>query len=313
MLAGVSDRERKLIEVCPGLVLTTAAAAYPVADANPGSELQLLQIENAICTAMLSLQGAQVLSYTPQGQSDLLWLSPAAALSQGAAIRGGIPICLPWFGVNQQDLQKPKHGFARLTRWSLERATVDGGGVTHIVLAMDQFRDTPHELFPYPFVARLRLAFGSSLQLELQVQSHADTSMPLSWALHSYHPVKDLATVTISGLAGCEYLDNTEALSRFRQEGDPRFQGEFDRVYLDVGREQIIVTEPALSISAQHAPSAIVWNPGEKLAAAMPDLGIGRHREFICLERGAAFDNALQLEPGESMNAVVTIAMAKAG
>jgi glucose-6-phosphate 1-epimerase len=258
----------------------------------------------------MALQGAQVLSFKPLQQGDLLWLSPTAVLQAGQAIRGGIPVCLPWFGVNQRHPQKPKHGFARLTHWTLEHARGDDSGATGLRLGLKHYRDVPHPLFEHPFEATLHIRFGRQLSLHLEVRNCAATPMPLSWALHSYHCIDDLEQVSITGLDNTDYLDNTRQLQRYRQQGDPVFRGEFDRVYLNVGAEQTIVSHPRIRVRAVNAPSAIVWNPGADLAAGMADLGPNLHRQFVCLERGAAFDDALVLPPRATLRASINIAPA---
>jgi glucose-6-phosphate 1-epimerase len=304
----LSQSEQAIIAACPNVQAMPANDLYPQASTKEDEQLQLLRVSNPSCTGVLALQGAQVLSFQPRQHPDLLWLSPNASLQTGSAIRGGIPLCLPWFGVNQRDPDKPKHGFARVSRWVLEQARNDTLGNTKLKLSLKQFGETAHPLFDYPFEAALEASFGKELTLELSVSNRSNASMPLSWALHSYHPVNALDEVTITGLQQSDYLDNTRDLEKFTQTGYPRFTGEFDRVYLNVGKQQKIISQPEISVSADNAPSAIVWNPGGELAANMTDLGANMHKRFICLERGAAFDNEQTLAPGATMLARITIA-----
>lgn len=303
-----SQTEQDILATCPNVQAIPASDLYPQARAQEGGQLQLLRVSNPSCTAVLALQGAQVLSFQPRQHRDLLWLSPNASLRTGSAIRGGIPLCLPWFGVNQRDPDKPRHGIARLSRWTLEHAGNDTRDNTKLKLSLRQYGETPHPQFDYAFEAVLEASFGKELKLELSVSNRSNASMPLSWALHSYHPVSLLDKVTITGLQQSDYLDNTRGLERFTQRQQPRFNGEFDRVYLDVGKQQKIISQPGICVSADNAPSAIVWNPGADLAASMADLGTNMHRQFICLERGAAFDNEQTLAPGATLHAHVTIA-----
>jgi glucose-6-phosphate 1-epimerase len=305
----LSTDEQYIIASCPAVQATSAAEIYPQHSFDANEPLPLLAIDNGACRAILALQGAHVLSFIPRGQSDLVWLSPQAQLCSGKAIRGGIPVCLPWFGVNQRDPQKPKHGFARTSRWTLEQASTDANGITQLQLGLRKFAQSPHELFAYCFSAQLNITFAEQLTLALQVDNCSGESMPLSWALHSYHPVSNLDNTSISGLKDTDYLDNTRALHRFTQRGDPIFRGEFDRAYMQAGSEQTINGNPAIRINAVNAPSAIVWNPGDRNSHDMADLGANQFREFICLERGAAFDDELLLAPNSSMQASVTIAL----
>jgi glucose-6-phosphate 1-epimerase len=302
----MGNEEREQIHACHELRVVEANTIYRQAETG----FKLLKINNSNCNALVSLHGAQILSFIPHRQPDLLWVSPNAHIRTGTAIRGGIPVCLPWFGVNRQDPHKPKHGFARTSRWTLERASTDAAGVTGLRLGLREFGQQPQPLFDYRFEAELDIRFGQTLEILLTVKNCADTPMPLSWALHSYHPVHNLATTTITGLEQTEYLDNTCQLARRKQLGNPEFRAEIDRVYLNVGREQVIVGEPPIRVAGINAPSAIVWNPGPDLSAAMEDLGNDMHLQFICLERGAAFDDEQMLLPGETLQASVTISTA---
>ncbi len=303
--AGMGNEEKLRLDACHEVQVVDANTIYRQAETG----FKLLRISNSNCSALVSLQGAQILSFVPQTQADLLWVSPNAHIQNGKAIRGGIPVCLPWFGVNRHDPHKPKHGFARTSRWILERAATVAG-VTGLRLGLREFGKQPHPLFDFRFEAALDIRFGPTLEMLLTVKNCADTPMPLSWALHSYHPVHKLETTTITGLENTEYLDNTCQLARRKQIGSPEFQAEFDRVYLNVGREQVIIGEPLIRVAGNNAPSAIVWNPGADLSAAMADLGNDMHLQFVCLERGAAFDNEQILSPGDSMQAGVTISAA---
>lgn len=272
--------------------------------AQPG--LPLLRVSNPHCDALIALQGAQLLSFTPKGSDDLLWLSPNAVFAPGQAIRGGIPVCLPWFGVNREDPSKQKHGFVRNRDWQLLGANSDHEGRTHLTLGYDYAGDEP-ELFPHPFRATLTAVLGATLTLTLSVQNRDSCPMPLSWAWHSYFPVDNLDTVCVSGLDGIDYLDNTQGLSRQHQHGPVQFKGEVDRVYESVPALQQIQGQPAISLHGSGCDTAIVWNPGAANSAQMGDLGTEIYRRFICVERGMAFANAQCVAPGDEIGATLEI------
>ncbi|MAZ88601.1 MAG: D-hexose-6-phosphate mutarotase [Cellvibrionaceae bacterium] len=251
--------------------------------------LALLLIDNEYGSAVVSLQGGQLLSYRrKRDQREFLWLSDDAIFEEGKAIRGGVPICLPWFGPKQG---KPQHGFARSQLWQQR------DGESHF-----DFSGTS-EHFNHRFCADLRMEFTDELTLTLTVTNLEDRAMPLSWALHSYHPVADIHTARIQGLDGFEYLDNTRGLNRARQVGDVEFAGETDRAYLSVGDRQTIAG--AFEVIADNAASAVVWNPGEALAEKMSDLS--DYRYFVCLERGQVFEDANDLGPNKSTQASVIV------
>lgn len=258
-------------------------------------ELTIIRVATELSSCDVALQGAQVLSFIPAGKKDLLWVSPKAIYEEGKAIRGGIPVCLPWFGVNQRSPEKPKHGFARVSRWHFKGTEMLNHGAVQLQLRLDEFESERHPLFDFCFSAELTLTISESLTIDLAVKNCSSQTMPLTWALHSYHPVSDIDGIKISGLADCAYLDNTDGLSRQFQNGDIAFEGELDRAYLDVPEQQVIHDIQSIEIRSK-APSAVVWNPGSVLAATMSDVGGNNAQYFVCVERGAVFDNEVPLE-----------------
>ena len=296
----------------------------PVKDYYPnaltkGPQLKLHVIESLEATVVFSQQGAQLLSFIPKEQEDWFWLSPNSRFIAGQAIRGGVPICLPWFGSHHSDASKPSHGFARNVDWQLQgiEAMVHEhlGPCTRVAFSLDKYAQQAHPLFPFAFSAQLICYFNRCLQLEISVTNTDHQILPLSWALHSYHPVDNLHHARVTGLDGCHYLDNTQQLQRQRQHGDVTFNSEVDRVFLNVPVEQRLVQraatstfpESGLKVSATGSATAIVWNPGVKKAAAMNDLGAGHHADFVCLERGDAFDDAVELASQECHRATLNI------
>ncbi|WP_370280337.1 D-hexose-6-phosphate mutarotase [Pontibacterium sp.] len=281
--------------------LTSSADRYQ----KPG--LPLLQISNQSCDAVIALQGAHLLEFTLKNGTKLLWLSPNAIFAEGKAIRGGIPVCLPWFGVNRKDPSKPKHGFVRNQDWQLTTLREPDTETTELVFSYTASEEDL-KLFPHAFSAKLTLRLSHQIDMQLEVSNHSDGDAQFSWALHSYHPVANLTDVRVSGLAGLSYLDNLQGLKPVRQEGDVRFYGEVDRVYESVPATQQILGTPNLNITGENCPTAIVWNPGAANAAAMADVGEEIHQQFICVERGAAFANSWTLGSGESRCARLQIA-----
>lgn len=291
-----------------------SAEYYPNHKHQDNIGLPLIIIENAVAKLVISEQGAQVLSFIAKDKSDLLWLSPLANFRQGKSVRGGIPVCLPWFGVNQRAPEKPSHGFARNTDWSLSSIEHIGdklnNGFTKIVFELAQFKNTAHPLFESPFHVKLVYLMGEQLSIEMQLSNTGNKNFFLSWAMHSYHPVNDISSTRIIGLDGCEYLDNTRELKRCTQQGDVIFNDEVDRVYINVGETQIIRQANTVAdvvgkntneirVDAKGCNSAIVWNPGLEKATTMLDLGGQNYHQFVCVERGNSFDNEIDLAAGK--------------
>jgi len=291
-----------------------SSAVYPNCRHVDGG-LPLYIIENPLGRMVICEQGAQVLSFIPAGKKDLLWLSPLAEFKLTKPVRGGIPVCLPWFGVNQRDKQKPSHGFARNVNWQLanieDADDPQQGACTRIEFVLEQFQQQPHSLFPYPFSARLTFLMSDSLSVHLQLTNTGSESLPLTWALHSYHPVASITSTRVTGLDNCEYLDNTCGLARKQQSGDVVFNGELDRAYINAGNKQNIISaspdNTSIAIEASGCSSAVVWNPGLEKAAAMQDMGAENYQKFVCVERGNVFDNEVMLLPNKTHRASLHI------
>ena len=291
-----------------------SSAVYPDRHHVDGG-LPLYLIENPLGRMVICEQGAQVLSFIPAGKKDLLWLSPLADFCLGKPVRGGIPICLPWFGVDSRNKDNPNHGFARNINWQLANITdaddAQQGACTRIEFVLDQFQQQPHALFSYPFSAKLTFLMGDSLSIHLQISNTGSETMPLTWALHSYHPVASITSTRVTGLDDCEYLDNTCGLARKRQSGDVVFDGELDRVYINAGDKQSIISaspdNTSIAVEASGCSSAVVWNPGLEKATELQDMGAENYQQFVCVERGNVFDNEVMLLPNETHRASLHI------
>lgn len=256
--------------------------------------------------AVVALQGAQVLSYQPAGEPDWLWLSPLARFAPGEAIRGGIPVCAPWFGVNRRRPSLPKHGFLRNRPW--QWVGVDEGPGDAVQLRLE-CHSLPTDLaeFEWPFDAELALHFSDHIVMTLRITNRGETPMPLSFAFHSYFRTADLTRVAVAELADKRYLDNTAGLSERVQQGPLHFAGEVDRVYPGVASGLSLGFDGSgLYVDGQGCDTAILWNPGAQLASSMADVG-EHYQDYVCLERGMAFDDEVVLSPGTAHRAVMTI------
>lgn len=280
----------------PGLRLTTSKALYPQA---PGTGLPLLTVETPLCSAVISLQGAQLLEFKATNGDPLLWLSPNCDFTPGIALRGGVPLCLPWFGVNQKDPKKPKHGFARNQFWELGETIAHPDGVIELTFL---FQSDANDLFPHDFSAEVRMILGESAKVELTINNTDTEEFDCSWAMHNYHRVSSLREVKVEGLAERNYFDNFENYAEKYQSGDVSFPGPVDRVYPAVENAVAINGSPSIQITHHNSPSVVVWNPGPEAAAKITDIGEGNEQFYICVERGAVLGEQWHLEPGKSMS-----------
>lgn len=257
-------------------------------------------IETPHCEALVSAQGAQLLEFRPSGGQPLLWRSPAAVLAPGKAIRGGIPLCFPWFGPSLGNPALPSHGFARTRTWTLEAADAHRDTIS-LLLALES--DTAsRDLWPYDFRAELQLTLGRHPALEFRVRNTGGTPFRFTFAFHSYFPLSDSRRAHVTGLEGATRIDQLDPQRRRgRQPGPLRFEGETDLVFLGVERELGLADEVEGSLTRLTAPgcrSVVAWNPGPEKAARLADMLPGGWSGMACVECGSVEDDAIELAPG---------------
>jgi len=271
--------------------------------------LARLDIRTPVATAQVFLQGAQVTEWTPSHAAEsVLWLSPRSVFAPGKAIRGGVPICLPWFGAHPTDPAAPAHGFARLVEWSLVEA-IDTDGIVTLVFRLQQA--TPGPDWPHPFRATYRIAIGSTLMLALDVENIGTAAFTFQEALHSYFAVTDVERITITGLEGSDYLDKVDDFARKSQRNDPiTFNGETDRVYLDTAAT-CRIADPSnrrvITVEKSGSMSTVVWNPGRERGMALTDVGDPGWRGMVCVETANVRDSAVRLEAGATHTMITTL------
>lgn len=259
-------------------------------------------IENAQARARIALHGAHVLDYQPTGEAPVLWLSDSARYTPGKAIRGGIPICWPWFGPDPEGRGRPAHGFARNRFWALESVQHEERRGTTLRFSLPASEET-RALWPQPFVLRQQVTVGASLEVALQMENIGDAEMRCSGALHSYFSVADIAETQIEGLQGRAYLDQLDHHARKTQDGPIHIDREVDRIYLDTANAVTIQDagrQRRIRIDARGSRSTVVWNPWIDKAAGMDDFHDGGHRQMVCVETANTADNTVRLAPGAS-------------
>lgn len=249
-------------------------------------------------------QGAQVTDWIPTGHAPVLWLSPSTALEEGAPVRGGVPICFPWFADGAQGGRAPKHGFARTLPWHVEsRESSDHEAVVVYRLTDADVTDPAHrEQFPYRFEAYYVVRFGTELSLELSITNTDDRPFDVEEALHAYLVVGDVRKIRVEGLEGAEYRDKVLGRDDCVQEGGLRLEGETDRVYRSGADVSVVdpVLGRVLRVRKEDSRSTVVWNPWAEQAAAMADVGADGWTDFVCVEGANIHAEAVHLEPDET-------------
>lgn len=275
-----------------------------VAATDGAGDLPVLRVSAPAATAEVYLHGAHVTAWSPDGHEPVLWLSRHSRFEDGAAIRGGVPICFPWFGPGREPGTTPAHGFARLVDWTLVDV-LEGASDVSLVLRLtdDDVRAHPARVhWPHRFEALYVVTVGETLNLALTVRNTGDVAYSFEEALHTYLAVGDVGSVTVEGLDGSRYLDKTTDDGELvEQEGPVAFAGETDRVY----RSTATVTVDDGSdgrhvvVAKESSASTVLWNPGAAKAAAMADVGDEEWTGMVCVETANVLDDAVTLAPGQ--------------
>ncbi len=255
-------------------------------------------------TAVVSLYGAHVLSFTPNNEEDVLFVSPHAVYNEGKAIRGGIPICWPWFNVHPLDKSLPSHGFARISTWSVISTNTSYDGV-QLELGLSANSDTI-KLWPYQFEARLKISLNDKLTVELTTINKDDKPFDVSAALHSYFNISDINTVALEGLEGMTYMDDVANCDSTQHEKELRFGRRADRRYKAVGTTIIKDANRNIEVTKGGSGITVVWNPGEELAMQMPDLLDG-YKNMLCVEAANSLDDTITIQAGKQHTLSTTI------
>jgi D-hexose-6-phosphate mutarotase len=274
-----------------------AAGRIAVRAGNGGLPVVTLAGPHGACE--VSLYGGQVLSYKPQGHAPVLFVSRKASYEAGKPIRGGIPVCWPWFGPHT-DRGKPAHGFARLRTWTLQTAEYSAQ-MTDVKLGLCDDEHT-RTLWPHAFELTLRVVLDATLRVELTVHNRDKTSVMVSEALHTYLRVRDVSRVSVYGLEGVRYFDALTGREHPAQKAPIAIAGETDRIYHDTGAE-CRVDDPGLGrqivVAKRNSHATVVWNPWCEKAKRLPDFGADEYPQMLCVETANCHAAAMTLPPGE--------------
>jgi len=261
-------------------------------------------------SARVALLGATVLSYIPAGFQEILFLSERSEFQPGKPIRGGIPLCWPWFGAHPEDARLPRHGFFRLFEWKVTETARDSRG-SSIELSLSA-SDESKKLWPHDFHARCRITLSETLKISVNVVNDGSTDFSLTCAFHPYFGVADVRSVEIPVFAGMGYEDfiAPRNSAERRVGAEPIVVSkEIDRAYAydgtavledRAGKRRIVVAGSSME-------SFVVWNPWGKKCAAIADLEKDDFLKFLCVEPGIIPPSKRELKPGASFEAGMTI------
>ena len=269
-----------------------------------------LAITSPKANAQIYLHGAHVVHFQPIGLAPVLFLSEESGFASGQAIRGGIPICFPWFGGREGHPESPAHGFARTMEWAVESLSVDGDEAILVILRLESNEATRAE-WAHEFVVRCHIFVGMWLVMLLEVENTGESEMTFEEALHTYFAVEDVREVLVRGLENTGYRDKVDGLASKMQGAEPlRFTGETDRIFENTAAKCEIedgVTGRRITVNKSGSKTTVVWNPWIEKALKMKDFGDEEWRRMICVETANAGVNAVTIGPGKKHSIRVVI------
>lgn len=277
------------------------------------------RIRRANAELLVAQQGAQILSYQHDEQPPLIWLSEQAAYRHGQSVRGGVPVCWPWFGdlkrnpmaiqgMHLQPERAPAHGLVRDIDWQLRGIDSQGDDV-NLEFAFNS-AEQPLADWPHTAELTLRIRLADQLHLELRNRNLGTAPLAVSQALHSYFAVSDIRQIQVEGLHGCSYIDTLENWQTREQSGALVFSGETDRIYLDTPARMSIIDaawQRRIQLSSVGTRSAVLWNPWTDKARRLSQFAPDAWQRMLCIEHANVLEDSLLLMPGDSHRLSVSL------
>lgn len=272
----------------PSVSLIEEPAGYPI-----------LVIDHAAVSGRIALNGAHVMDWIPEGHDPVLYMSQQAIFEVGKPIRGGIPICWPWFGPHPSDSGQPAHGFVRQMLWEVDVARESEAEVELVLKIADS--SATKAFWPQSFNARLHVRMGAHLEVTLQVENPGSSPWKMTGALHTYLNVEDVSQISIHGLHGTQYVEGRLSPDKRPQHGPVVIDQEVDRLY--ASDATIIVHDPKwgreILLEKGGSLSTVVWNPWIEKSKRLADLPDEAYPEFLCIEAANAGDDVVEVAPGQ--------------
>tara|TARA_R110001583_G_scaffold41891_1_gene133148 strand:- start:45077 stop:45991 length:915 start_codon:yes stop_codon:yes gene_type:complete len=270
----------------------------------------MIDISNQYAKATISTYAGQIVSYQPHGQAeDLFFLSNKAIYQEGKAIRGGVPICWPWFGDDTSGFERPPHGFVRNQQWQVKSTeTLEDGRISVTLATADN--EMTRELWHYEFNLELQFIIGTQLELTLKTKNTGKQFFTITQALHTYFKVSDVSNVLIKGLNGKPYIDKLDSFTIKQQTDDIMVSDEIDRIY-QKSPKHISMTDSGfnrtITISSYGSDTTVVWNPWATSISNLADLDEESYRHFVCVETANVFTDSLTIIPAGREHVVTTV------
>ncbi|CAH9065925.1 Putative glucose-6-phosphate 1-epimerase [Pseudoalteromonas holothuriae] len=260
------------------------------------SGLEYINVNSPLCTAKVFLQGAQLCEFTPTGKSPLIWVSAEEDYQEGKPVRGGIPICWPWFGVHEK-ADWPIHGVARKLLWRAEEVNEFSD---HIVVRLSlPMRLVDKRYWPYDSKLEVEFRFSEQLEVRLTNTNLGEEAFTLSQALHTYFPTSAIENTTVDGLQGATYIEFGKG--PFLQDKVVGFERETDMVYTQANTIQTIQTpEGSIEVTRENSSSCVLWNPWIEKSKRLSYFRDDEYHTMLCLEAANVLDDIACVESGQS-------------
>ena len=279
-----------------------------VAFANDKGGLAKINIQTGRSTAKMYLQGAHITEFRKNDEPPLLFMSRLSQFAPATPIRGGVPICFPWFGPRAGDVA---HGFARITEWTLTKTSASADGAVTLNFRLPT---APDRAAWRALRVEFTVTVSDRLTMELMAANDsADTPLEIENCLHTYFAVGDIGGVRIRGLQGSRFLDKTDkGVEKLETHEALLIVAETNRIYHDTpGPLEIVDPKFRRIICIEKSGSAdtVVWNPWT--TQLMPDFDPVEHDRMVCVESGNVGRNKITLAPG-AMTAMKVVLSSRA-
>jgi len=279
-----------LLSGTPEFIVTEPEEGFPV-----------IEVQTPVSSATIALHGAQILTWAPTDHPPVLYVSPKARMTEGTALRGGIPICWPWFGNHPEDDSLPSHGIARNRFWTLESGSLEGKVAT-LVFKLKSDEETK-KFFPHDFELTATIRIADKLRLKLHMKNTGDEAYKVSSALHTYLSLGDIERIQLEGVKGSHYVDQLlEDKEPIYQEKNLQIKGEVDRIYSSMSSVLVRDLDRVRSVFVDKAGSrsTVIWNPWKERSKEIADLPDKGYKEFVCIECANAGTDKPTLHPNGS-------------
>jgi glucose-6-phosphate 1-epimerase len=274
------------------------------------NDLIFITVSNKHADADICLYGAHITNFKPHRTMEVLWMSSESNFQEGSPIRGGIPVCFPWFGPHKTDAEKPMHGFARLMYWEVLEIKAQATGETLVRLQLCSSEETK-VYWNHDFCAEMIIVVGKTLSVTLKVSNTSSEPLDYTSALHSYFSLSAIENIRIEGLQNTKYIDQIESVESTQQAPTLEIKKAETRHYYDTEATCVIhdgIFGRRISVAKLGSKITTVWNPGEA-CSKMDDLADDAYHTFVCVETVNAFNNVIKLAPGETHETVAMIGL----